>query len=208
MLCALGLELADVSRHDAGNIKCELALSILASLLIGGGLGPLSSCRRSRVVTPMRISRRYIAQRHYGRAGQVSCRRGLEICRLAEEVAGWLSCRHDGASLFLLLALIKIYLLAYCERRQASRVGLSFVGMTRAGPAHRAPNYSCERPNSVIYWFITSCTRAVANMPICRLSNIGKDRVGLLIPAPQVLKKKKKRPTRRRVGTAHGSTAL
>lgn len=42
-----------------------------------------------------------------------------------------------------------------------------------------------------MYWFITSCTRAVANMPIRRLSNIGKDRVGLLVPAPQVLKKKK-----------------
>lgn len=61
---------------------------------------PFYSCCRSRVVTPMRISRRYIAQRHYGRAGQVSCRRGLKICRLSEEVAGWLSCRHDGASLF------------------------------------------------------------------------------------------------------------
>lgn len=35
----LGLMLAYVFRHDAGNIKCRLALSRLASLLIEGGLG-------------------------------------------------------------------------------------------------------------------------------------------------------------------------
>lgn len=207
----LGLMLAYVFRHDAGNIKYRLALSRLASLLIEGGLGTARffSPRVAALVSsrPCGYPVGTIAQRHHGRAGEVSCRRGLKICRLSEEVAGWLSCRHDRASLFLLLALINNYLLEYCGRRQASRAGLSVVGMTRAGPAHRAPSYSCETPNAVMYWFITSCTRAVANMPIRRLSNIGKDRVGLLIPAPQVLKKKKS-STRRRVGTAHGSTAL
>lgn len=131
-----------------------------------------------------------IAQRHYGRAGQVSCRRGLKICRLAEEVAGWPSCRHDGASLFLLLALIKNYLLEYCGRRQASRAGLSFVGMTRAGPAHRAPNYSCERPNAVIYWFITSCTSRSGQYANPSPIELREGESGSSIPAPQVLKKK------------------
>lgn len=165
----------------------------------------LSSCCRC-VVMPMRISRRYIAQRHHGRAGQVSCRRGLKICRLSEEVAGWLSCRHDRASLFLLLALIKNYLLEYCGRRQASsRLVICWDDEGRAGPScAELLVREAQCGYVLVHHLLYSRSGQYANSsPIEH-----RERQSGSSCSGSTGVEEKKSPTRRRVGTAHGSTAL